>query len=208
MYRTKILFPIAALAGVSLAHTQTFLHPSCTAAIYSLIAAAPTYAPALTPWLQGPAAGSGRVTTATAVPLADPEFYVEQICSVAAELPPALLPDFQTWASELVSFGRDRISFYDALVTDCVSTGEAGATVTSYINSILTATGNICQATATSSGVGGGAISTTPAPTATAINSNPSDTATSIATAAAARATGVLIGAAVMGGLVANLVSQ
>ncbi|KAI1157556.1 hypothetical protein F5B18DRAFT_164389 [Nemania serpens] len=202
MYNTKIFLSIAALAGASLA--ETFRSPACTATLNSLVANAPTYAPALAPWLQAPLAGSGRVATVTVGALSDPEFYLEQLCSVAAELPPSLLPDFQTWGSRILSYGRDHISVYDALITSCISTGEAGAAVTSYINSILTNTDGICQPTAAPSGGGGGRgpISTTPAPTATGINSNPSDTATSVATAAAPRATGVLIGAAAMGGLV------
>ncbi|KAI1197734.1 hypothetical protein F5X97DRAFT_324156 [Nemania serpens] len=186
MYSPERILLIAALAGISLA--QTFFYPACAATFSSLAAIVPTYAPALAPWLQAPLAGSGRVTIVTANPLADPEFYVEQ-----------------TWASEITSFDRDHISVYDTFITDCISTGAAGATVASYINSVLTATGNICQATATPSGVGSaagaGPISTTPAPTATGINYNPSNTAISVAIAGAFKTTGILVGAAAMGGL-------
>jgi hypothetical protein len=207
MYSTKVLFGVVAFAGASLA--QSFLDPTCTQIESSLIAAAPTMAPELSAYLAGPIGlasttnsglQSAAAATATLPPdtLADPEGYVELICGIAAELPSSLLPDFQSWGAGLLSYGHAHMSEYDAFVTQCITTGEAAATLTSYLNSLLTATGGLCMPTATPSGASNGTASITSAPTATGTNSN----TTYPVTAAAARPTGVLVGAAVMGGLI------
>ncbi|KAI0466843.1 hypothetical protein F4859DRAFT_286157 [Xylaria cf. heliscus] len=200
----KILLPVAALAGASLA--QNYPDPSaCSSSRSAFIAGAPTYAPALEPYL-GSALGSGvrtvAVATTTLPPdtLADPEGYVDALCSIAAEIPSSLLPDFQSWGSGLLSYGSKHISEYDDFVTQCVTTGEAAATITSYLNSILTGTGGLCQPTSTPGSTASGTLST-PAATATGTNST-STSATLVPTAAAARPTGVLFGAAAMGGLI------
>ncbi|KAI1112000.1 hypothetical protein F5Y14DRAFT_423297 [Nemania sp. NC0429] len=211
---------IASLAGVSLSLAETFPYPACTSTLSSLIANAPTADPALAPWL--PLTPTGYAPIA----LEDPEFYVKNICGVVTTLPPSLLPQFQTWASEAVSYGRDRISVYDAFITACLpETGAARSSLTSYIHSILTDADGICQTTATTSdfggvwgspvtttaastassgsfgGVWGSPISTTAPTAATGINSSPSNTVTSSAAAAALRAPDALIGVAAMGGL-------
>ncbi|KAH8156536.1 hypothetical protein CIB48_g11707 [Xylaria polymorpha] len=203
MYK-KVLLPVAALAGASLA--QSYPDPSaCSASRSSFIANAPTFPPELTPYLEAPLFSGGQTApgaTATLPPdtLADPSAYVEVLCSVAAELPSSLLPAFQTWGSGLLSYGSVHISQYDDFVTQCVTTGSAAATITSYLNSILTATGGLCQPTSAPGGESNGTAST-PAATVTGANST-STSATLVPTAAAARPTGVLVGAAAMGGLI------
>ncbi|KAI1111988.1 hypothetical protein F5Y14DRAFT_283768 [Nemania sp. NC0429] len=200
MYSTKIFLPVAAFLGASLA--ETFPNPSCPEMLKSFSEDAPTFGPALESWVQGP----GHLPTATAPPIAEPESYLKQICSLAAELPASLVPEFESWASMVVSHGRAHISEFDAFATECVSTGEAGASLTSVINSILSATGPVCPSTTTSGGAGGGPMSITPAPTATGITSDPGIAATSVVTAAADRAVGVLIAVAAMGGLAGAVV--
>ncbi|KAI3316468.1 hypothetical protein HD806DRAFT_517493 [Xylariaceae sp. AK1471] len=205
MYSTKVLLPVAALAGASLA--QSFTDPACSETMSSLIRNAPTIAPALSSYIEGPLfhgvqTGSAATTTLPPDTLANPEGYVELLCNVAGELPSSLLPDFQSWGSELLSYGSAHISLYDAFVTHCVTTGEAAATITSYLNSILTGTGGLCKPTATPGSASNGTIPTTPAPTATGTNSIPSNSTTAVLTAAAAKPTGVLVGAAAMGGII------
>ncbi|KAI0904068.1 hypothetical protein F4823DRAFT_616339 [Ustulina deusta] len=204
MYNNKVLLPVAALAGTSLA--QSYYEPAvCSASVVSLVAAAPTYPPELEPYL-GAALGGGTrsaelaTTTLPANTLEDPEGYVAEICSVAGELPDSLLPAFQSWGSGLLSYGSVHLSEYDAFITKCITTGEAAATLTSYLNSLLTATGGLCQPT-TAPGSAPNSTLSTPAPTATGINST-STPATLIPTAAAAKPTGVLAGAAAIGGLI------
>ncbi|KAI1746951.1 hypothetical protein F4782DRAFT_552860 [Xylaria castorea] len=198
----KILLPVAAFAGVSLAADSA----ACSASRAGFIAGAPTFAPELGPYLDGPlGGGSGATTTAafasTTLPpdtLADPEGYVSVLCSVAAELPASLLPEFQSWGGSLLKYGSSHISQYDDFVTDCVTTGPAAATITSYLNNLLTGTGGLCsKPTSAPGGASNGTASATP----TGTNSTHTS-ATLIPTAAAARPTGVLAGAAALGGLI------
>ncbi|KAI1144843.1 hypothetical protein F4825DRAFT_300866 [Nemania diffusa] len=207
MHSNNILLPMAALASGSLA--QSLSPASCSAIVDYFRSAAPTYAAALSPYLDVPL--NSRVQTASTATitlppntLEDPEGYVELLCSIADELPSSLLPDFQDWGSELLSYGSVHISSYDAYVTECVTTGPAASSITSYLNSILTGTGGLCQPTATPSGASNGTAvttpATTPAPTATGTNST-TTAATSVVTGAAARPTGAIIGAAAIGGL-------
>ncbi|TGJ76607.1 hypothetical protein E0Z10_g10850 [Xylaria hypoxylon] len=209
MHSTKILLPVA-LAGASVAQfiTQSYPDPACTKTVNSFVSGAPTLPPALSPYLASAIAGAVQTDSAetTKLPpdtLADPEGYVELLCSVAAELPSSVLPEFESWGAGLLSYGSAHISDYDAFVTQCVTTGEAAATITSYLNALLTGTAGFCQPTATSGGASNGTISTTFAPTAThGTNSTTSISTTSAITGAAARPTAVLVGAAAMGGLI------
>ncbi|KAI8944017.1 hypothetical protein F4801DRAFT_573125 [Xylaria longipes] len=207
MYNKKALLPVAVLAGASLAQT-TLDQSACDSIRNSFIANAPTAAPELLPYVAAPL-GIGNSATSTAAnasttlppdTLEDPEGYVSLLCSVAADIPSSLLPEFQSWGSGLLSYGSVHISDYDAFVTECVTTGAAAATITSYLNSILTGTGGLCQPTSAPGSAPNGTLST-PAPTATGTNST-STSATSVPTAAAARPTGVLAGAAALGGLI------
>ncbi|KAI0533714.1 hypothetical protein GGR58DRAFT_521179 [Xylaria digitata] len=206
MHSTKALLSIASLIGVALA--QNDLDSECAKTTSSLIAEGPTIPAVLSPYLVS-AVGDTVRTVATATiteapdTLSDPEGYVELLCSVAGELPSSLLPDFASWGAELLSYGSAHISIYDAYVTQCVTTGEAAASITSYLNALLTGTAGFCQPTATPGNAPNGTISTTPVPTTTSgANSTTSISTTSVITGAAARPTGVLVGAAAIGGLI------
>ncbi|KAI1147788.1 hypothetical protein F4825DRAFT_436252 [Nemania diffusa] len=211
MYNNKVFLPMAAFASASLA--QSYYSPAvCSASVLSLIGAAPTYAPALEPYI-GSALGEGTRTATlaqTTLPpntLDDPEGYVSVLCSIAGELPSSLLPEFGSWGSALLSYGSVHISEYDDFITKCLTTGEAAATLTSYLNSILTGTGGLCQATSAPVTTSIGTLSTpapTTAPTATVTGSNSTAiSSTLVPTAAAGRPTGVIAGAAALGGLIA-----
>ncbi|KAF2964092.1 hypothetical protein GQX73_g9462 [Xylaria multiplex] len=206
MHSTKALLSVASLIGMALA--QNDLDPECTRTISSLIAEGPTIPAVLSPYLVS-AVGDTVRTVATATitsppdTLADPEGYVQLLCSVAGELPSSLLPNFESWGAELLSFGSAHISIYDAYVTQCVTTGEAAASITSYLNALLTGTAGFCQPTATLGNTPNGTISTTPVATATYVtNSTTSIPTTSVITGAATKPTGVFVGAAAIGGLI------
>ncbi|KAI1361596.1 hypothetical protein F5Y08DRAFT_314243 [Xylaria arbuscula] len=206
MFNTQKLFTAAALAGASMAQSSTSL--DCSQSVSYFIANAPTMGPDLTPYLEDPfnnpvqTLSDGSVTTLPPDTLANPSGYVEVLCGVAAELPPSLLPEFQSYGQALLKYGSSHISEYDAFVTECVTTGPVASATISYLNNLLTGTGLLCQPTATPGASSNGTISTAPFPTATGANSTASSTLdTSIPTAAAAKPTGVLVGAAAMGGL-------
>ncbi|KAI1121288.1 hypothetical protein F5Y10DRAFT_256627 [Nemania abortiva] len=203
MYNTKVLLPVAALAGMSLA--ETLPPASCSSIVSSFIAGAPTFPADIAPILSSALSNPAATATTTLPPdtLADPEGYVELLCSVAGELPSSLLPEFQSWGQGLLKYGSSHISAYDDFVTQCVTTGEAAATITSYLNSILTGGGALCAPTATPGASSNGTTSAaiTPAPTATGSNSTATASSTSVVTAAAARPTGAFVGAAAIGGL-------
>ncbi|TRX96976.1 hypothetical protein FHL15_002282 [Xylaria flabelliformis] len=201
----KVLLPMAALAGVSLAADPSV----CSASRAGFIAGAPTFAPELSPYLDAPlGGGKGATTTATyasaTLPpdtLADPSGYVSVLCSVAAELPASLLPAFESWGGALLKYGSSHISQYDDFVTECVTTGPAAATITSYLNELLTGTGGIgslCEPTSAPAGASNGTY-----PTGTgSIHPTATGSSTLIPTAGAARPTGVIAGAAALGGLI------
>ncbi|KAI8627281.1 hypothetical protein F5Y19DRAFT_487245 [Xylariaceae sp. FL1651] len=201
MYNTKIL-PVVALAGASLA--QTFLDPGCAATETSFIAGAPTIPAVLSPYMGiingGVQTISGVTTSLPPDTLMDPEGYVKALCQVAGELPSSALPEFQSWGQELLSYGSAHLSDYDAFITKCITTGEAAATLTSYLNSILTGTGPLCRPTAAPGGAPNATI-TSSAPTVTATSSGSGNFSTTPVLAAAARPTGMLVGAAAIGGL-------
>ncbi|KAF2965154.1 hypothetical protein GQX73_g8413 [Xylaria multiplex] len=206
MFNTQNLFTVAALAGVSLAQSPTSL--DCSQSVSYFIANAPTIPPELSTYLNDPfynpvqTLTNGDVITLPPDTLANPSAYVNVLCGVAAELPSSLLPGFQSYGKALLGYGSSHIVEYDAFVTDCVTTGPVASATISYLNNLLTGTGLLCQPTATPGASSNGTVSTTPAPTATGSNSTASNTlATSVPTAAAAKPTGVLVGAAAMGGL-------
>ncbi|KAI0799204.1 hypothetical protein GGR55DRAFT_670404 [Xylaria sp. FL0064] len=196
MHSTKVLSSMAVLAGVSLAQTFTSA-PGCQESVSSLIAGSPPMASDLAAYLE-PVLNDPSLPPDT---LHDPAAFVSALCSAAPTFPKSILPEFQSWGQGLLSYGSVHISDYDAYVTHCVTTGTAAASITSYLSSILDGTGGLCQPTATPGGSSNGTALTTPAPTATGTNSTSSATATSVVTAAAARPTGVLMSAAVAGGV-------
>ncbi|KAI8949191.1 hypothetical protein F4801DRAFT_580733 [Xylaria longipes] len=205
MYDTKVLFTLAALADASLA--QTSLDLGCSSLINEFVLAAPAV-PANFASAFGPrATGSPDVGFLS---LSRPDVYVEQICEAVASMPSSMLPDFASYASLLLHFASVEISSYDSIVTKCVATGTAAASITSFIHSIVSTPGGLCKPTSTSVPSGrNNTASITPYPTATPSgNSTRNSTSlstgvptTSVPTAAAARPTGAFIGAAAVGGL-------
>ncbi|KAI0450493.1 hypothetical protein F5B21DRAFT_490678 [Xylaria acuta] len=204
MYNTKVLLSVAALAGTSLAQSPTTTDAACLASL-GAFADAPTPGPALISYLSD-AVGTAQVTApgeTTALPditLEDPIGYQNLICSIAGELPASLIPEFQSYGSGLLSYGRAHLSLYDAYITNCITTGEAAATLTDQLHSMLTATGGLCQTTSTAT-PGGSSNGTYPTGTGSLPTPTGSSSSTLVPTGAAARPTGAVVGAAAIGGL-------
>ncbi|KAI0913951.1 hypothetical protein F4824DRAFT_446072 [Ustulina deusta] len=191
MYNAKVLLSVAAFTGASMAQTSTtFPDPACESSIVGLFAAAPTVPPEL------------DLPTGALNAQGKPEDYVSAICSYANELPASVLPVFATWGSSLLEYAATELASYDGVITKCIATGAAGASITSYIHSIASHPGELCKITRSPSN---GTVSATPysTPTGTgiSISISTSSPATSIPTAGAARPTGVLAGAAAIGGV-------
>ncbi|KAI0904694.1 hypothetical protein F4823DRAFT_614087 [Ustulina deusta] len=196
MYSTKVLFFIAAFAGISVSQKSDAEYcASKMTSFFSWAAAGPTTPAAVLSFL--------ATQTDSKVPLAtfDPHGHQDEICSILNELPPSLLPEFETYIVSVLSFGNAHSTVLLDLATDCVPEDEV-ASVTSYIYEMLTPTGNACEVTPAPGGAANGTYPTSPAPTATgSFTSHGNYTySTSIVTAAAARPTGALLGAAAMGG--------
>ncbi|KAI8629678.1 hypothetical protein F5Y19DRAFT_431481 [Xylariaceae sp. FL1651] len=192
MYSTKFVVAVAALAGTSLAQKSdaAFCSSLESSIFVNVFAEAPTT----------PAAILSAVANNTAIPTLpttlDPMAHQSQLCAIAANLPSSLLPEFKTFASTLLQFGRDRSSELVEYITDCEPEPSV-ASLTSYIDYVFTATGNICTETpAPGSGAPNG---TSPTGTGSFFPTATGPT-TLIPTAAAARPTGALMGAAAVGG--------
>ncbi|KAI0202408.1 hypothetical protein F4808DRAFT_421526 [Astrocystis sublimbata] len=204
MYTTKALVALTVLADASLA--QTYIRPSlCSSLINDLNVAAPTL-----PATLSSAYGYYYSMEPNAdVLLADPKSYVAEVCSVLPKLPEDVLPAFASWGVALLDFASNTIEAYDAIITSCITTGTAAASVTSYLHSIVSSPEALCQPTSSPSRGNGTASITpyptsTPAPAPTGSNSTVPGTGvptTSVPVAAAARPTGLLAGAAAIGGL-------
>ncbi|KAI1114062.1 hypothetical protein F5Y14DRAFT_462007 [Nemania sp. NC0429] len=211
MHSTKLLLSITALAGTSLSQKSDSQFCSAySTSFLSLIEGAPTLPPVIVSFLAQSTEAASPTTTASPATTTPPAVNIDFIshagflCELVTELPPSLLPDLQTYAAGLLSFGRDHSSNYEAYATDCFSEAE-GASMSSYLNYIFTATGDLCQPTPTPSLSGGpsnGTYPTSPAPTATGSYSSLSSSSTLPVTAAAARPTGALLGAVAMGGVI------
>ncbi|RYC55635.1 hypothetical protein CHU98_g10574 [Xylaria longipes] len=132
-----------------------------------------------------------------------PEAHGEEICSIYSELPASLLPEFHTYITSVLSFGNAHSDVLLGVATACVPE-ERLASVTSYIHGMLTPTGNSCQATPAPGGAANGTYPTSPVPTATSSYASPGNSSytTSIVKAAASRPTGLMLGAAAIGGVV------
>ncbi|KAI0968990.1 hypothetical protein F4678DRAFT_481439 [Xylaria arbuscula] len=200
MHGTKFLLSIAALASTSL--SQKSDAEFCSAYFTSFVSIIEEKAPMTPPTIVSFLASTETASsTTTAPPLTTLDFasHAQELCTIATELPSSLLPVFQTYASELLNFGRDYSSEHIAYVTDCSPENEV-ASRSSYLNYIFTATGNFCSETPTPSGAPNG---TYPTPTPTATNSYPGHNGTTslVVTAAAVKPTGALLGAAAMGGV-------
>ncbi|KAI1735697.1 hypothetical protein F4680DRAFT_434856 [Xylaria scruposa] len=203
MYNTKVLLTLAPLVNTSLA--QTYSNPTCSSLVNDLIARGPTVPAAIASVLYAQVTGAPgddiSINNAGDL-LRHPNVYVSQICAAAGQLPSSLLPEFASWGSTLLYFASVEISSYDAAVTQCVTTGTAAASITSYLHSIVSQPNRLCQPTSTSAAGGNGTASITFYPTATASGNDTGVPSTSIPVAAAGRPTGAIFGAAaVVGGL-------
>lgn len=203
--QSKILIPLAALAGASLA--EEFPAPDCPELASSLIAAAPTIPPAIQPFIEG---DDPNAPPPDGI-LARPDLYVAALCSLAGELPASALAEFQAWGPSLLHYASVSAASYDEVVTKCIATGTEAASITSYIHSIASNPGELCQPTATASGNGTAPYPTsqpsypTPTGNSTIPTGIPSPT-TIIPTAAAARPTNLLAAAAAVGGILGAVV--
>ncbi|KAI1428579.1 hypothetical protein F5Y12DRAFT_672731 [Xylaria sp. FL1777] len=204
MYNAKVLLSVAALTGASMAQTSTtFPDPGCSSSVSALVIKAPTAAPEVMTALDN--IGVFLVpSVAGSSLLASPAAYLTKICSVAEELPASLLPEFGAWGASLLQYASTEIASYDAIVTKCIATGSEAASITSVIHSIASQPpGMLCEFTGSpSNGTASTTASTAAYPTAaangTSISAPPTST---IPVAGAARPTGVLAGAAALGGL-------
>ncbi|KAI1183509.1 hypothetical protein F5B17DRAFT_132733 [Nemania serpens] len=186
MHKTKVVLSLAAFAGLSLAASMDD-SAECDSKENALLAMAPTPAPAL----------QSYIVSKGAVPhdlLSNPEGYASELCGLAAGLPESLKVEFGSWGQNLLGFASTHISSYDALVTECATTGSAAASITSYLHSIVSAPDRLCQPTSTPSITSAATSDSTP-------SANSAPLSTSSPTGAAARPSGILAGAAVMGGL-------
>ncbi|KAI0551743.1 hypothetical protein F4679DRAFT_537816 [Xylaria curta] len=145
MHSTRVLLSIAALAGTSLSQqSDSAFCSSLEASFFSaLLGQAPTT----------PADILSFIATATGIPALpttlNPSAHQDQLCAIATALPASLKPEFQTFAATLLSFGKDHSSELIEYITDCVPEPEA-ASMTSYVDYVFTATGNIRPAQAPS----------------------------------------------------------
>ncbi len=193
MYSTKILLFIAALAGTSL--SQKSDSQFCSAFFTSLVSIIEEEAPKTPPAIVSFLAQSTETASTTSIPpLTTLDFasHARELCEIATELPSSLLPEFQTYAEALLSFGHAHSSEHVAYVTDCSPEDEV-ASRSSYLEYIFTATGNFCEQTPAPGGAPNGTYPT-PTPTATSPT-------TLIVTAAASRPTGACLGTAAIGGV-------
>ncbi|KAI1182600.1 hypothetical protein F5B17DRAFT_419753 [Nemania serpens] len=194
MYNTRLLLSIAALAGTALSQkSDAVFCSSLESSFFGLFKEAPTT----------PAAFLSIIATNTQIPplptTLDPMAHQSQLCALAAAVPSSLLPEFQTLASSLMDFGKAHSSDFIEYITDCVPE-PAAASMTSYIDYVFTATGNICEETPTPAPASGVPNGTYPTGTGSVY---PTATSSSylIPTAAASRPTGAIVGAVAVGGV-------
>ncbi|KAJ3555196.1 hypothetical protein NPX13_g10410 [Xylaria arbuscula] len=197
MQNTKILF-VAAFAGASLAQTTAFPDPACASSVYALLGAAPTTPPEIESAIleyypEGAESTNGDL-------LLSPSAYVSSICSIATQLPEPVLSQFATWGSDLLEFAATKVESYDWIITKCVTTGEAAASITSYIHSIASHPGELCNIEASPTN-GTTSAAPYPTPSSNATSSTTGSPTASVSLAGASMPTGVLAGAAAVGGL-------
>ncbi|KAI0096579.1 hypothetical protein GGR51DRAFT_568310 [Nemania sp. FL0031] len=200
MRSTKILFPIAALVGTSLSQKSDsqFCSAFFTSFVSVILEEAPATPPAIVSFLTESVETATPTTTAPPLTTLDFASHALELCEIATELPSSLLPTFQTYAAELLSFGRAHSSEHIAYVTDCAPEAEVSSR-SSYLEYIFTATGNFCEETPAPGGASNGTYPT-PTPTATSSYASLNSSTTMVVTAAAARPTGACLGVAAIGG--------
>ncbi|KAI8629429.1 hypothetical protein F5Y19DRAFT_81593 [Xylariaceae sp. FL1651] len=199
MYNTKVLLSVAALTGASLAQSSD--DAACTNSYASLALGLPTPASGLASAITSYA---NEVIQTASVTDTNPLVAITEVCDFASQLPSSLQSDFSSYVTAVRSYASASSSAIDAVITNCLATGSEGAAYASFINSLATQTGPLCQITSAPSG-GNGTVSMTltPTPTPSNTNSSPGGSAatTSPSTAAAAGPTGVFAGAAAAAGL-------
>ncbi|KAI8632049.1 hypothetical protein F5Y19DRAFT_492959 [Xylariaceae sp. FL1651] len=203
MHSTKILFFAAAFAGTSLSQKSDaeFCSAYFTSFLSVILNEVPTTPAGILPYFPTVPADAPPLTTL------DFASHAQELCAIATELPSSLLPDFKTYADQLLSFGKSHSSEHVAYVTDCSPPDEV-ASRSSYLEYVFTATGNFCAGQTPTPG--GSPTDACPTPTPTVTSSyagfNSTTTATtSFLTAAAAKPTGALLGAIAMGGVLDNV---
>lgn len=198
MHNAKVLLFVAVFAGASMAQTTTaaFPDPACETSVFALLGAAPTTPPEIESALleyypEGADSTNGAL-------LLSPSAYVSTLCSIATQLPAPVLSQFGSWGSELLEFAATEISSYDWIITKCVTTGEAAASITSYIHSIASHPGELCHVEASPTN-GTTSIAPYPTPTGNGTTSSTKLPTSSISLAGASMPTGVFAGAAAVG---------
>ncbi|KAI1145123.1 hypothetical protein F4825DRAFT_457822 [Nemania diffusa] len=197
MQRTKIFAVLAALTGVSL--SQKSDSEFCSAFFTSFLS---VILNSDVPTPTGIVSFLAQITpTTTAPPITVLDFasHASELCELATELPPSLLPEFRTYASGLLAFGKSYSNEHIAYVTDCAPESEV-ASRSSYLEFVFTATGNFCTETPAPGSTSNGTYPT-PTPTATSYQPSSNSSTSLVVTAAAARPTGACLGAAAMGGI-------
>lgn len=201
MYSSSFLLLIPAFAGIAMSQKSDAEY--CSSKMASFISWANTVGPTTPPAVLAFLASQ---TTNSQAPLATfgPSAHGDEICSIISVLPDSLLPEFQDYVTDVLSFGNANSEVLLNVATDCVPE-EQIASVTSYIHEMLTPTGGCPEPTPAPGSASTGAYPTAPATTATVtssyIGSGNHTYSTSILQAGAARPTGVLLGAAALGGI-------
>ncbi|KAI1425342.1 hypothetical protein F5Y12DRAFT_748101 [Xylaria sp. FL1777] len=168
MYATKFL-AIAALTGSALSQKSDSAYCSSVDSSFlsELYEVAPPTPAAILSYLSENSLPPSAPLTAI-----DFEAHKEELCSLAAELPPSLLPDFKTYGAELLEIGATYSADLVAFITDCSPAAEV-ASLTSALDFYFTATGNLCAETTAP----GSTSSASPVPTATGYYVGPKYTA-------------------------------
>ncbi|KAI0531622.1 hypothetical protein GGR58DRAFT_518392 [Xylaria digitata] len=197
MHSTKTLFALAALTGVSLSQKSDSKY--CSAFFTSFLSVILNSDVPTPTGIASFVAQRTPITTAPPLTVLDFASHAQELCELATELPPSLLPEFSTYASGLLEFGKSYSSEHIAYVTDCAPESEV-ASRSSYLEYVLTATDNFCTETPAPGGASNGTYPT-PTPTATSYYPDSNSSTTLVVTGAAAKPTGACLGAAAMGGI-------
>ncbi|KAI8948376.1 hypothetical protein F4801DRAFT_604447 [Xylaria longipes] len=197
MHSTKIFFALATLTGISL--SQKSDSEFCSAFFTSFLSVIENSDVATPTGIVSFLAQRTPTTTAPPLTILDFASHAQELCELATELPSSLLPEFRTYASGLLEFGKSYSSEHIAYVTDCAPESEV-ASRSSYLEYVFTATGNFCTETPAPGGASDGTYPT-PTPTATSYHPGSNSSTTLVITAAAAKPTGACLGVAAMGGI-------
>ncbi|KAI0199520.1 hypothetical protein F4808DRAFT_213516 [Astrocystis sublimbata] len=169
MYPTKAVLLAAALAGTTLSYGTD--SPECTASSNLFISIAATEAPATpTAILSFLSAHRDEIPAFT---MGDAESHQSELCGLAAALPDSLLPQLATLGSELMVFAHAHSSQLNGYLEACAADATVASSSSSYFNSVIHNTGNICTetktaeptATATATPACGAGSGSGPAPT-------------------------------------------